>query len=150
MPFIFEFGRNTAWLGVPELNYPYANKDHLATGWTKYTQILTEAMNKKLGTSFNHLLVNQYMPNQKLAMHKDNEPELQGSILSLSLGDTATFKFSTGRGRTSFKSAIDLKDGDFIIGNRSFFNQFYHEVSVPHNAQVRYNLTWRTIERVNS
>ena len=137
LSFIHEFGRNTAWLGEEGLNYPYANKDHLATGWTARTKILTNALHDRLGEEFNHLLVNQYLPGQKLNPHKDDEPELKGAIASLSLGDTATFDFTAGN--------IDLHDGDFIIGNRKFFNQLKHSISISHNNEIRYNLTWRNV-----
>ena len=136
-----EFGRNTSWLGEPGLNYIYANRNHRATGWTKRTRILTDYLIDNIylewQPALNHLLVNQYLAGQSLAPHRDDEPDLVGPIVSLSLGDTATFDYTEGK--------IDLEDGDILVGSRKFFDTVTHSVSQPHNDQVRYNLTWRTV-----
>ena len=136
-----EFGRNTTWLGTKGLNYRYAGRDHIAQGWTastkKLTRLLCLALKDQKWT-LNHLLVNQYRQGQSLNMHKDDEPELIGPIVSLSVGDTATFDYTAGQ--------TDLYDGDLLIGNREFFNQFPHSVSPTHRGRIRYNLTWRTIK----
>jgi len=154
----YEFGRGTCWLGDRDLDYRYANRSHVSQGWQNSVFIdLTERMrilvrNAGFGEEeneplFNHLLVNQYTSKQKLAMHKDNEPDLIGPIASLSLGAETKFKYGLSKSMKEAES-ISLINGHILIGNRGFFNNYYHSVSAPSISTytpVRYNLTWRTI-----
>ena len=154
-----EFGRGTCWLGDKDLDYKYANKSHIAQGWRNEVFIdLTERIrmlvkNAGFGEEkeplFNHLLVNQYTSKQKLAMHKDDETDLIGPIASLSLGATTKFNYGLSK-RMNEAESISLINGHILIGNRKFFNNYYHSASAPNISTftpVRYNLTWRTIKR---
>lgn len=135
-----EFGRQIAWLGTKDINYRYANKNHLNTidfSFAPAIHHFTRFISKEFSQDFNHLLINLYSDNDKLNAHKDDEPELTGAIASLSLGDTARFTFAD--------SHIDLEHGHFTIGNREFFNNFSHSVSPTFRGKIRFNLTWRTI-----
>ena len=91
---------------------------------------------------YNHLLINQYLPNMSLNRHKDDEPELQGTIASLTLGDSALFTYGNPKGKYNI---ITLKEDDLLIGNKEFFTTMYHQVSEPLNQGTRYNFTRRTI-----
>lgn len=139
LSFTQEFGRGTAWLGERGLNYIYSGRSHIATGYTPKVELLTNWLNKTTGESFNHVLINQYKPGQKLNKHKDDEKELKGSIASLSLGAPAVFDYTADK--------ITLYNGELIIGNREFFNQLAHGVSTPLENKTRYNITWRTISK---
>jgi alkylated DNA repair dioxygenase AlkB len=139
LSFTQEFGRGTAWLGEHGLNYIYAGRSHIATGYTPKVEILTKWLNETTSESFNHILVNQYKPGQKLNKHKDDEKELKGSIASLSLGAPAVFDYTADQ--------ITLHNGELIIGNREFFNQLAHGVSTPLENSTRYNITWRTLSK---
>ena len=138
LDFVQEFGRGTAWLGDTGLDYYYSGRSHIATGYTPRIEILTKCLNKLTGENYNHVLVNQYKPGQKLNKHKDDEKELKGSISSLSLGAPAVFDYTVDK--------VTLHDRDLIIGNRIFFNRFAHGVSAPLENRTRYNITWRTIQ----
>ena len=154
----YEFGRGTCWLGDEGLDYRYTNKSHIAQGWgNKLFEELTDSMRRVAKNAgfveeteplFNHLLVNQYTGKQKLAMHKDNEPDLTGPIASLSLGATTSFNFGLAKSMKQAES-ISLSNGHILIGNRKFFNNYFHSVSSPKitpQMPVRYNLTWRTVK----
>ena len=155
----YEFGRGTCWLGEEGLDYKYTNKSHIAQGWkNRIFYDLTETIRSVAKTAgfgeekeplFNHLLVNQYTNKQKLAMHKDNETDLIGPIASLSLGATTKFNYGLSKSMKEAES-ISLINGHILIGNREFFDNYYHSVSAPNISTytpVRYNLTWRTINR---
>ena len=104
LEFNYEFGRGTHWLGETGLDYKYTNKSHIAQGWhnkeiEKLTSIIRQFTEELDFCSddnqlYNHLLINQYLPKQKLNMHKDNEPELIGPIASLTLGASSRKPFS--------------------------------------------------------
>ena len=143
LDYITEFGRNTHWLGEEGLNYPYAGKPHIARNWGIYLP-LTNWLNKIFHTEFNHLLINQYLPDQSLTWHKDDEPELTGPIASLSLGDSAFFYYS--KFLDCVPDKLELKEYTLLVGDRDFWNTYYHRVSKPLNKGIRYNLTWRTIK----
>ena len=140
LSFTQEFGRGTAWLGERGLDYKYFGRSHIATGYTPRVELLTKWLNELTGEDYNHVLVNQYKPGQKLNKHKDDEKELKGSIASLSLGAPAVFDYTADK--------ITLHHGELIIGNREFFNQLAHGVSTPLENSTRYNITWRTIHQL--
>jgi hypothetical protein len=165
LEFVTEFGRDTAWLGEPGLNYRYTGRDHIAKDLADFDMLsdftdlarrnaIEMGFNPEKLPLFNHLLINRYIGPQKLAMHKDDEPELVGPIASLSIGATAPFYYGN--------KSVEVRHGDFLIGNRSFFTKLKHGVGSPTPVQVascgydeettgrieakaRYNLTWRTI-----
>ena len=165
LEFVTEFGRDTAWLGEPGLNYRYTGRDHIAKDLADFDMLsdftdlarrnaIEMGFNPEKLPLFNHLLINRYIGPQKLAMHKDDEPELIGPIASLSIGATAPFYYGN--------KSVEVRQGDFLIGNRNFFTKLKHgvgsptpvrvascgydeEVSGPIYANARYNLTWRTI-----
>ena len=165
LEFVTEFNRGTAWLGEPGLNYRYTGRDHIAKDLSAFEMLsnLTDlarrnaiemGFNPKELPLFNHLLINRYIGSQKLAMHKDDEPELIGPIASLSIGASAPFYYGD--------QSVEVSQGDFLIGNRNFFTKLKHGVGSPTPARVescgydeetsgpiypyaRYNLTWRTI-----
>lgn len=141
-PYEFEFGRGTCWLGDKGLNYIYAGRDHIATGWKPSILQLRDSLLQELDHSgkkqlFNHLLINQYQRGQKLNPHRDNEPELLGPIASISFGDSAIFTYG--------KKQITLHDGDLLLSSRAFNNSTNHGAKPPINSGTRYNLTFRTI-----
>ena len=166
LEFSYEFGRGTHWLGEEGLNYKYANKNHIAQGWHSYSiEDLTESMRLlsiEYGFAspgddlYNHLLINQYLPKQRLNMHRDDEPQLTGPIASLSLGASSVFTYGVTRSVGAGKK-VTLKHGDLMLGSREFFNEYYHSVApIKYSDKlqyptrqplypVRYNLTWRTI-----
>tara|TARA_Y100001951_G_C11266011_1_gene255576 strand:+ start:658 stop:1236 length:579 start_codon:yes stop_codon:yes gene_type:complete len=143
----YEFGRNVLSYGEIGTDYIYTNKHHLAKAHTFFTKYLTDCVRKYIRNGdrdkvYNHLLINQYLPNMSLNRHKDDEPELQGTIASLTLGDSALFTYGNPKSKYNI---ITLKEDDLLIGNKEFFTTMYHQVSEPLNQGTRYNFTWRTI-----
>ena len=147
--FIKEFGRLVAWQGNRDTNYIYTNKHHIANGWTRHVGLVSYTIRQFLQTKdwesyFNHCLINQYDATMYLNSHKDNEPELTGAIASLTLGDSAWFRYGLTRNIPK-QTNLQLNHGDVMIGNRKFFETYYHSVSQPINGKTRFNLTWRTV-----
>jgi alkylated DNA repair dioxygenase AlkB len=158
LDFNYEFGRGTCWLGEEGLDYRYTNKSHIAQGWHDELIVGLTASIRQLSEDlgftdsreplYNHLLINQYLPKQKLNMHRDNEPTLTGPLASFTLG--APSRFTYGLTKSIREGAqIELGDGDVLIGNREFFDNYYHSVAAPKVTEehpVRYNFTWRTLK----
>ena len=158
LDFEYEFGRGTCWLGDEGLDYRYTNKSHVAQGWKDDSIVyLTAAMRQlsnELGFTdlqdslYNHLLINQYLPKQKLNMHRDNEPILTGPLASFSLGAPSRFTYGLTKSIREGEK-IMLGEGDILIGNREFFDNYYHSVAAPKVTDkhpVRYNFTCRTLK----
>lgn len=158
LEFNYEFGRGTHWLGEEGLDYRYTNKSHIAQGWhndlivelTNLMRLLTieNGCNPLKMPLYNHLLINQYKPKQKLNMHRDNEPALIGPIASFTLGAPSRFTYGLDKSIREGEK-IMLGHGDIMIGNRNFFNNYYHSVAAPQVSEehpVRYNFTWRTLQ----
>jgi len=153
--FIREFGRDVAWVGNKGVDYFYSRKHHACDGYPPVLRELTELVRQRFDVwnrekYCNHLLINRYSVNQRITAHKDDEAELVAPIISVSFGAPATFRFSrnynacaTWEDRKNATNII-LEHGDLLIGNRAFFNQFYHCTSFPTGGQ-RINLTWRTV-----
>ena len=151
LDYVKEFGRLVAWQGNKSVNYKYTNKHHIARGWTLHIDLISETIRQFLQTEnwelyFNHCLINKYESNMSLNPHKDNEPELKGAIASLTLGDSANFIYGKDYPNNVDRyNSLQLNHGDVMIGNRKFFNDYYHSVTKPINGKTRYCLTWRTI-----
>ena len=81
-------------------------------------------------------------------MHRDNEPILTGPLASFTLGASSRFTYGLTKSiREGTK--IELGEGDVLIGNREFFDNYYHSVASPKVTEqypVRYNFTWRTLK----
>ena len=162
LEFTHEFGRGTCWLGDEGLDYRYTNKSHIAQGWrdeliVKLTSSMRQLSNELGFTDsqeplYNHLLINQYLPKQKLNMHRDNEPILTGPLASFTLGASSRFTFGLTKSINE-GTKIELGEGDILIGNREFFDNYYHSVAAPKVTEeqpVRYNFTWRTLKDTNN
>ena len=149
LDYIKEFGREVAWCGEPDINYIYTGKNHKCSGWNRYIWLLTTVIREffqypNVDDIFNHCLINKYDATMYLNSHKDNEPELTGAIASLTLGDSAWFRYGLTNNIPK-QTNLQLNNGDIMIGNRKFFETYYHSVSQPINGKTRFNLTWRTI-----
>ena len=149
LKYVKEFGRLVAYQGNKDVDYVYTNKHHIAKGWTLHVDLVSDIIRQFLQTEdwelyFNHCLINQYDSTMYLNSHKDNEPELTGAIASLTLGDSAWFRYGLDRNIPK-QTNLQLNHGDVMIGNRKFFETYYHSVSQPINGKTRFNLTWRTV-----
>lgn len=72
-------------------------------------------------------IVNFYDDAAKLGMHQDKDEQSDAPVVSLSIGDTCTFRFGNTESRNKPYTDIALKSGDcFVFGGASRFA--YHGV----------------------
>jgi alkylated DNA repair dioxygenase AlkB len=148
-----EFSRNIYYEGEAGVNYRYSNIDHVGHGFSPIMKDLKAWVEWRLSTigiheNFNHILCNSYFMIERLAAHKDDEPELEGGIASFSLGCSAIFSY--GKTRACLND-VTIADKDLWYGDREFFDTCYHKVSSPepdgdHESSHRLNFTLRTVK----
>ena len=100
-------------------------------------------------------LVNFYDSDARMGMHQDKDEASLAPVVSLSIGDSATFRFGNTRTRTRPYEDIDLRSGDlFVFGGPS--RLAFHGVtrvqpgSAPAGCGLkagRINITMRTTGR---
>jgi DNA oxidative demethylase len=72
-------------------------------------------------------LVNHYPHGARMGLHQDREERVDAPVVSLSLGDTAVFRFGNSEGRGRPWTDIELRSGDlFVFGGPARFA--YHGV----------------------
>ena len=148
-----EFSRDIYYEGVAGVNYRYSNIDHIGHGFSPILLDLKAWVEWRLSTigireNFNHILCNSYFMIERLAAHKDDEPELEGGIASFSLGCPAVFSYGKTR---ACVNDVTIVDKDLWYGDREFFDTCYHKVSSPepdgdHESTHRLNFTLRTVK----
>jgi DNA oxidative demethylase len=98
-------------------------------------------------------LINRYETGARMSLHQDkDEQALEAPIVSVSLGAPITFLFG-GPNRSDAVSRHRLEHGDVVVwGGAS--RLFFHGVAPlgklanhPETGPVRYNLTFRRVER---
>jgi DNA oxidative demethylase len=93
-------------------------------------QILTDAHwnpSEVAGYRPDTALVNYYPHGGRLGMHQDKDEKVNQPVVSLSVGDTARFRFGNTHDRGKPYTDVDLVSGDaFVFGGRSRFA--YHGV----------------------
>lgn len=96
-------------------------------------------------------LINHYDQSAKMGMHQDKDERSLAPVVSLSIGDTCTFRFGNMENRNKPYTDIELRSGDlFVFGKESRFA--YHGVTKIHSGTAnpatglptgRLNLTLR-------
>ncbi|MHB1535027.1 MAG: alpha-ketoglutarate-dependent dioxygenase AlkB family protein [Acidimicrobiales bacterium] len=72
-------------------------------------------------------LINRYSSGARMGMHQDNDERVDEPVVSLSVGDTARFRFGNPHSRQKPYADVDLRGGDaFVFGGPSRFA--YHGV----------------------
>jgi alkylated DNA repair protein (DNA oxidative demethylase) len=72
-------------------------------------------------------LINFYDQQARMGMHQDKDENSDQPVVSLSIGDTAVFRFGNDRSRNRPYTDVELQSGDlFVFGGRSRFA--YHGV----------------------
>lgn len=98
-------------------------------------------------------LINRYEPGARMGLHQDSDEEaLDAPVVSLSLGDTAVFRYG-GLRRSDPTRSIRLVSGDaLVIGGPSRF--IFHGIDrvIPDTSTLlpeggRFNLTLRRVSR---
>ena len=76
-------------------------------------------------------LINHYRAGSKMGMHQDNEERIDQPVVSISLGDTCTFRFGNTHARTKPYVDIELRSGDlFVFGGDA--RRAFHGVPKVH------------------
>jgi alkylated DNA repair protein (DNA oxidative demethylase) len=80
-------------------------------------------------------IVNLYAPGTKLGIHQDGEEPSPAPVVTLSLGDTAVFRFAGVDRRTGPFTDVELRSGDLLVFGGSN-RRIFHGVPklLPHTA----------------
>jgi DNA oxidative demethylase len=144
------------WLTDTEHGYRYvAHHPSTDKPWPSIPQKLLQLWTEVSGFPLppQACLINYYEPSARLGSHRDeDEEEKQAPVVSVSLGDTATFHIG-GSKRTDPKRRLSLKSGDVVIlGGAS--RLAYHGIDRIHAGTSdllaeggRINLTLRRVTR---
>ncbi|MDA3646393.1 alpha-ketoglutarate-dependent dioxygenase AlkB [Saccharopolyspora indica] len=145
------------WHWIP---YRYSKTLEDGTPVTPFPDWLAELGRRALTAAFQRpaddyspdvALVNFYDENAKMGMHQDKDERSEAPVISLSLGDEATFRFGNPRTRTKPYRDLTLFSGDlFVFGGPARFA--YHGIlrTTPGTAPDigmktgRLNITLRT------
>lgn len=110
------------WHWIP---YRYVKQDPFGNPVAEFPDWLKEmakdAASEALGTESGDqyepdaALVNFYGEDAKLGMHQDKDEESLAPVVSISLGDTCTFRFGNTETRNRPYTDIELKSGDLFV-----------------------------------
>jgi len=129
----------------PETGQPWpAMPDQVLRAWTELSGYPQPA---------DACLINFYGPNARMGMHQDkDEDELDAPVVSLSLGDTALFRYG-GLDRKDPTRSIRLTSGDAIVFGGPA-RLIYHGIDrlIPGSSDLlpqggRLNMTLRKVEK---
>jgi alkylated DNA repair protein (DNA oxidative demethylase) len=92
---------------------------HPATGapWPPMPEAVAACWNALAGTALapQACLINFYEPSARMGLHQDrDEQEFSAPVVSISLGDSALYRFGIGESRSPTRS-IRLESGDVIV-----------------------------------
>jgi len=111
--------RQVAWFGETGINYPYAGSSHIAQGWPPQLDVLRQQLSVSEARPLNFVLLNQYCcGSQYMGWHRDDEPCLQGAVVSLSVGAPRRFLIEAGTskraGAAIQKCRLELAHGSLL------------------------------------
>jgi alkylated DNA repair dioxygenase AlkB len=136
--------RLTGWYGDPGATYRYSGLTNAPRTWTPTMASLRQRLVAAFGAPLNSCLVNVYRDGSRsIGWHADNEPELRGLIVSVSLGATRTFLLREGRNGTPLR--VPLAHGDVVTMTVESQRRFQHSVPKEPASGPRMNLTYREI-----
>jgi DNA oxidative demethylase len=72
-------------------------------------------------------IVNLYAPESRLGLHQDAEEPSEAPVVTISLGDTCTFRFAGVDRRTGPFTDVELRSGDLLVFGGST-RRIYHGV----------------------
>ena len=143
-----EVPRLVAWYGDAGRVYRYSNVDHEPQPWTASLLQLKQAVENKVGSEFNSVLLNQYRDgNDSVAWHSDDEAELgnQPVIASISLGAEREFQFRR-KDNPEEKVSLNLPHGSLLLMSGQCQHDWVHQLPKRRGVkQPRINLTFRFI-----
>lgn len=140
--------RLSAWYGDRQAVYRYSGILHLPKPWIPVLTEIRRLIEARLKENFNAVLLNLYRDaHDSVAWHSDDEPELSGSIASLSLGESRCFRLKKRSCKNAVVNEIVLHPGDLLLMDEYFQQYWFH--SIPKSREVcgpRINLTFRKLK----
>lgn len=157
-------------LGSQEFIYTYSGIHRKAIIWDKYPEIIklsvkiSNYVTNKLSTLshnlFNFVLCNLYNNGKAgVGWHSDDESIINQNIpiASISFGESRIFEIAKCDKNTTLKTALEssfplfqaisLNDGDLLIMEGNFQNDFLHRIKKDSSKNPRINLTFRNLKR---
>jgi alkylated DNA repair dioxygenase AlkB len=130
--------------GEPGISYRYSGANYEAIPWNEPLLEIRSRIQAVRG-NYNYCLLNRYRDGaDSMGWHADNEPELDDTIASLSLG--ATRKFRIRNNHTRQTMSFELEHGTLLIMYGTMQNNWMHEVPKTKRAVgERINLTFRRV-----
>ncbi len=133
--------RLVAWFGDGSVCYRYSGVDHTGAGWPLALEEIRTALARDFGFHSNFVLLNRYRCGRdSMGWHADDEAELMGPVVSLSLGATRWLLLRSTRHGPSVRFA--LGHGALLIHPRSYRH------ALPKTRRAvgeRINLTFRRV-----
>jgi NCS1 family nucleobase:cation symporter-1 len=140
----FVENRSVAWYGDDGAIYRYAGTHNIPNPWTPELARLRTHLEAALGVRLNSCLVGWYENGANdVNWHADDEPELRGCIVSVSLGATRTFKIRPSTGGSEID--IPLEHGSVLVMTVESQQSWWHSVPAEPASGPRMNLTFREI-----
>ncbi len=139
-----EMNRTVAWYGDEGAVYRYAGTHNVPNAWPPELARMRHDLELRLGITLNSCLVGWYDDGSNhVDWHADDEPELQGSIVSISLGATRTFKLRPSGGGDEIDVA--LEHGSVLVMTVESQRSWLHAVPPESGSGARMNLTFRDV-----
>ena len=136
--------RTVAWYGDDGAIYRYAGSHNIPHPWTPELNKMREDLERSLGITLNSCLVGWYDNGANdVNWHADDEPELQGCIVSVSLGATRTFQLRPSIGGEPI--AVPLEHGSVLVMTVESQQEWHHSVPAEPATGARMNLTFRDV-----
>ena len=134
--------RQISWVADSGLNYRYAGRSHVGTGWPSWLADVVHQIAVDFYRFDNHLLLNRYRSgSDHMGWHRDDERGVVGDVLVLSLGAPRTFRWRVGaKGRSA---SLVLEHGSLL----RLDGRLYHRLmAAPGQHDERISMTFRQID----
>jgi alkylated DNA repair dioxygenase AlkB len=141
--------RNVGFFSDVSEGYRYSGQIASATPLSKYPILksILDAVNESMGTSFNGILINNYINGEKcIGAHSDDESGLEKTrnmVVSIAFGATRTFRIRDKKTKSVVLN-YKHKPGTLIVMEGDFQKEFTHEIPVEKKVTTpRISLTFR-------
>jgi len=133
--------RQISWVGDDGLDYRYAARSHVGTGWPSWLAVLARRIATDFDRADNHVLLNRYQRgSDHMGWHRDDERGVVGDVLVLSLGLPRTLRW---------RAEICGKSQPLLLEHGSLLRldgRLYHRLmAAPAQQGERISMTFRQI-----
>ena len=131
--------------GNKGISYSYSNSRVVANEWDSFILKVKKRVENITNLRYNFVLINKYRDgNDYIGYHSDDEKELSGPIVSITIGAVRDFKLK--HKKTKEVITIPLPHNSCLIFDEKTNSRYKHSVPKRKKCKnVRYNLTFRTI-----